>query len=386
MIPRYSVNFEILDGVKVLNRLVLTGPRLQIRNSNNLFFTDSGTSSLRLILRNLKTSTDERVLLPLLTCENVAKSVIAEGFQPVFADFDHDKLISTPEMVSLAFNKYKPQIIIPVSMWGLPFDLNQLSNSIPRDKTVILDCALSIGSKINSRPDGCSADHAIYSFGLGKPISLGTGGALKTSYPIRIPLTNPSVKKTSTALLRIILASINKVMHSRMLYGIYYYRLRKQKGTDGGNSINEIQIYPSLIDLILNKNDFLTHRREIGKIKAKKIGSLLDIYGFKYIIPPDNIEWNYWNFPILSPGNIDSEKFVVEAAKCGYEFGKPYRRTAALAKAYWDYFGDCGDVEKYIDRLLLFPDITCLADNDLFNIETIIKRCVMETIYKVGSI
>lgn len=374
MKPRYSINFNPYDGLKVFTRLITKNSNHTIQDQNGFIFTDSGTSSLRLFLRNLGISKGERVLIPLLTCENVARAVIAEGYQPVFADFNPDKLFSTPEDYYQAYNDYEPRIIIPVSMWGLPFDLTQLRKKLPGNETLILDCALSIGSKVNSQPDGSSAEHAIYSFGLGKPICFGAGGALKTSIPIQTPFPESALKKIFTALVRITSTTIHKGVHSKLLYGFYYHRLRKQRRIEDQSPLGQIQIYPSISDLVMGKKESLNTRNEILKTKALELGSILSNHHFKYIVPADNVEWNYWDFPILVPDTINPDKFVVEAAKRGYEFGKPYRRTVRLANAYWKHRGNCKEVERYIDRLLLFPDLASLTDHDFSNIEKLIAQ------------
>lgn len=65
--------------------------------------------------------------------------------------------------------------VIPVSLYGNTPDYNRL----PKDITIIADCAQSLGSTYKENPDGGFGDIAVFSFSGNKPVpTSGTAGAL----------------------------------------------------------------------------------------------------------------------------------------------------------------------------------------------------------------
>ncbi len=143
---------------------------------------NNGRSLLATLLRELnKLEANKKkteVLIPGYTCYTVAASIARAGLR--IRAYDMDPKTLCPDMDSIKKNTGKKTLaIIHQHLFGIPSPVNSLK-SIARDNGIYLveDAAQALGGKLNGIPLGTTGDFGLYSFGRGKPLPLGSGGAL----------------------------------------------------------------------------------------------------------------------------------------------------------------------------------------------------------------
>jgi len=142
---------------------------------------NSGRSLLSSLLEILKQGdNDERneVLIPGYTCYSVAASVARAGLK--IRTYDLDPLSLEPDLDSATKAAGEETLAIIIQhLFGIPAPVNRIQE-IGRDVGAYLieDAAQALGGTMNGRPLGTAADFGFYSFGRGKPLPLGGGGAM----------------------------------------------------------------------------------------------------------------------------------------------------------------------------------------------------------------
>lgn len=140
-----------------------------------------GTTAIYLALSVIKRSAGPgEVILSPLVCSTVPQAIVYAGMTPVFADVCLPDCTIDPDSVAKLLND-KTRAILPVHLFGNGADMNRLtvlsaSTRVP----VIENAAQSIGGRSQGFAHGARGDIAILSFGDGKVLSAGGGGALLT--------------------------------------------------------------------------------------------------------------------------------------------------------------------------------------------------------------
>jgi dTDP-4-amino-4,6-dideoxygalactose transaminase len=140
-----------------------------------IVFTDSGRTALKLCLLLLNHKSN-RIALPAYTCPILFEVILDAGFEPVPVDVEYQNL----EMNLDSLQKEASSgldAVISVHLFGDPISVKRTRNLI-RDIPIIEDCAQGIGAHKDSKPVGADGDFSIFSFGFGKTITGGVGGAL----------------------------------------------------------------------------------------------------------------------------------------------------------------------------------------------------------------
>jgi dTDP-4-amino-4,6-dideoxygalactose transaminase len=138
----------------------------------NVVLAGRGASAIWAILRALDLH-DHPVLIPANTCYIVLWAILQSGNQPYLVDIDPLTGNVTPETLDRC-PVVNPAVIIPAHMYGIPAYVPALVNwAKARNVYVIEDAALTT-------PEATShlSDAAVLSFGSGKIVDAGGGGAL----------------------------------------------------------------------------------------------------------------------------------------------------------------------------------------------------------------
>jgi len=135
------------------------------------------------LLKNLKISEGDEVILTGATCAVMANAVIRAGAKPVYSDIDPYTFGSDP--VSIA-QKITPRtrMIVAQHSFGIPCRIDGLS-SLAKDKGIFLleDCALSLDSSYRGVSVGNFGDAALFSTDHTKPINTFIGGLIYSKDP-----------------------------------------------------------------------------------------------------------------------------------------------------------------------------------------------------------
>lgn len=178
---------DVLAGLGALARgrqaltTEVTGRVAAAWHARGALLTDSGTSALTLALRLVHQEAPGRAIaLPAYGCYDLATAVVGAGVPIRFYDLDPETL--GPDLPSLesAVTQDLGGIVLAY-LYGMPFDLRPvLEMTLAREIPIIEDAAQGLGMIVDSRISGTIGDLAVLSFGRGKGLTAGRGGALLT--------------------------------------------------------------------------------------------------------------------------------------------------------------------------------------------------------------
>ena len=139
----------------------------------------SGKAALWLALGAMHAERPDRdeVILPDYTCWTVPSAVVRAGLKVKPADIESSTLGLDPNKVSAAITDRTLAVVV-THLFGVPSRIAEIE-TICKGKSVFLidDAAQAFGATLNGRPVGAFGDVGILSFGRGKNITTGNGGA-----------------------------------------------------------------------------------------------------------------------------------------------------------------------------------------------------------------
>lgn len=147
------------------------------------FAVPSGTVALHLALAALDIGPGDEVVLPTF-CMMAAYHAIAQtGATPVLVDSLPDTWNLDPEATAAAITP-RTRAILPVHMYGLPCDMDQLLDlAKAHGLAVVEDAAEAHGATYRGKGAGSIGDLGCFSFYANKIITTGEGGMVTTSHP-----------------------------------------------------------------------------------------------------------------------------------------------------------------------------------------------------------
>ncbi len=147
-----------------------------------VLLTNSGTAALTAaLLGALKDSTGSvpaPVALPAYACYDVATAAEGAGVSVFLYDIDPGTLGPDLAQVRSAL-RHGARVIVVAHLYGCPVDLAEINDlASAAGATVIEDAAQAAGARVNGHPAGSQASLSVLSFGRGKGLTGGSGGAL----------------------------------------------------------------------------------------------------------------------------------------------------------------------------------------------------------------
>ncbi len=143
-----------------------------------VLLTDSGTTALTAALLGVLKDRPGAVALPAYACYDLATA--AEGACAPVLLYDLDPRTLAPDLTQLndALRQGATAVVV-VHLYGHPVDLSEVKGlAAERGALVIEDAAQATGAKLDDRSVGTQCSLAVLSFGRGKGLTGGSGGAL----------------------------------------------------------------------------------------------------------------------------------------------------------------------------------------------------------------
>ena len=185
-LPVYSpIRFgSLLAGASGALGLGRPRERLRARLSDHyggpeVVLTDSGTTALRLAIRGaLDAGESDAVALPAYCCYDVVTAAIGAGARVRLYDIDPATL--GPDWASLQETlDTGVAAVVAVHLYGIPVDMGRVAELTAAGGALVIDdAAQGFGGSIGGRPLGALGSLGVLSFGRGKGITGGGGGAL----------------------------------------------------------------------------------------------------------------------------------------------------------------------------------------------------------------
>ena len=268
---------------------------------------NSGRALLYILLDALKRKDGDlrnEVLIPGYTCYSVAASVAKAGLK--IAIYDLDPRTFAPDMDSVKANLSENTLaIISQHLFGIPSpidELRQIAEGI--GAYIIEDAAQALGGTMNGRSLGTMGDFGFFSFGRGKPLPLGGGGALiGKDADVLSGLDLKPGKKGYASLMS---TAVTQVMSKPSLYWIPEMLPLGLGATifEPGFDVSDM---PFVMQKLAEKSmvvldELNTHRRHIAKTYE-------ETFDDEHVIPvPDESKPAYTRFPLMAgPGPIAKE-------------------------------------------------------------------------------
>lgn len=144
-----------------------------------LLLTESGTAALTAALLGiLKDRPGAAVALPAYACYDLATA--ADGADVPVLLYDLDPHTLAPDLAQVqATLRQGAAAVVVVHLYGCPIDLTPVNRLATEAGAVVIeDAAQAAGGTVNGRPVGVQSSLAVLSFGRGKGLTGGSGGAL----------------------------------------------------------------------------------------------------------------------------------------------------------------------------------------------------------------
>jgi len=144
-----------------------------------VLLTDSGTTALTAALVGvLKERAGSAVAVPAFSCYDVATAADGAGAPVLLYDMDPHTLGPDAASLRAALRRGAGAIVV-AHLYGYPVDLGEITRlAADAGAVVIEDAAQAAGATLGGRPAGGQGSLAVLSFGRGKGLTGGSGGAL----------------------------------------------------------------------------------------------------------------------------------------------------------------------------------------------------------------
>ena len=145
----------------------------------------SGTAAVHLALIACGVKPGDEVIVQSFTFCASSHPITYLGATPIFVDSEKDSWNIDPELMEKAIKDRiaktgkKPKAIVPVALYGMPYDIDRIMEIANRyDIPVIEDAAEGFGSRWEGQVLGTFGEYGILSFNGNKMITTSGGGAL----------------------------------------------------------------------------------------------------------------------------------------------------------------------------------------------------------------
>lgn len=152
---------------------------------NEVVALSAGTAAVHLALLACGVGPGDEVLVQSFTFCASSHPITYLGATPVFVDSEAETWNMDPELLEtaikdrIAVTGKKPKAIIPVALYGMPYDCTRIMEIANRyEIPVIEDAAEGFGSKFNGQMLGTFGKFGVLSFNGNKMITTSGGGAL----------------------------------------------------------------------------------------------------------------------------------------------------------------------------------------------------------------
>lgn len=151
----------------------------ELHRGRAVLLTPNATFALLTALRVLEVGIGDEVLLPQDDWAASLGTVRLLGATPVPVATDPVHRTILPSACATA-RTGRTKAVIVRHFTTQPVDVGALKVAVP-DLPIVEDCAAALGTAIAGRPVGTFGDFAVFSFGPGKILDAGEGGALMTA-------------------------------------------------------------------------------------------------------------------------------------------------------------------------------------------------------------
>lgn len=366
LLPNEHHDYRFLDAIRGVFAAMAHDCQVTLRaipmpDLGDSLPTRSGRAAIVVALRALALAPGARVGVPLYCCPVVFKAIKAAGCVPRFLDVEPDTYCLSA--TDLAAKRSEVDAVIAVHMFGNVCDIPRLRDAAP-GRPFIEDCAQSLGSRLNDRPVGSIADVAVFSFRLGKYLSVGEGAVV---YSCKAALQSrlseciaelPAASRTEEGLhvLKTWLRSLLRTKPFWGIVGVWLWNLYNQKVNYASKSpLVLARIYKADRATILRRLAFLDLWIQRQRNNADFYSRNLAVDPARLCAEKPGMFYNRLQYPLLMP----NAELCGHLAACLFEdqisTARPYKEIATIAAEHYGYTGDCPQAERVARTVIVIP-------------------------------
>lgn len=149
--------------------------------------TNTGSEAIKFALINAKIAKGTYIVLPVTICKSVVDVVLEYGCFPLFCDVDNEFCLNYN---LINFNSKNISVILYVHAYGILKDISKLVLYCKKYNKMLIEDSAQYICESDKNQKLAHGDYIIFSFGQGKPISIGMYGLLASnnfeigSYPV----------------------------------------------------------------------------------------------------------------------------------------------------------------------------------------------------------
>ncbi|MCV9931264.1 aminotransferase class I/II-fold pyridoxal phosphate-dependent enzyme [Flavobacterium sp. LS1R47] len=317
-------------------------------NKVSIAALNSGTAAIHLALILLGVKSGDEVICQSMTFSASANPILYQGAIPIFVDSEPDTWNICPEFLEVAIKDRiakgkKPKAIIAVSLYGMPYKINEIHAIADRyEIPIVEDSAEAQGSSYKGRKCGTFGLFGILSFNGNKMITTSSGGAL---------IANSNRLKDKAIFYAT--QSRDDAIHYEHSEVGYNYRM---SNICAGIGCGQMEI--------LDKN--ITFRREMHDFYKRVFEDINEVTVFEE--PSDDYFSNYWLSTILIDNNND-KKIDKESLRLVFERenieSRPLWKPMHLQPLFFGYpfYGE-KIAESLFEKGLCLPSGSNLTNDD----------------------
>jgi dTDP-4-amino-4,6-dideoxygalactose transaminase len=233
----------------------------------------SGSAALRVCLEIAGVGPNTDVICAAYDWPAAIAAVKSLGAQPIFAAVTEETFTIDPEDVMVKVTP-RTRAVVATHLFGVPADAVRIRGLLePLGIILVEDCAQAFGARLDHLPVGSIGHLAAFSFGPGKTVDAGEGGAL-------------AIEKIAD-----FLAVIRTSQHPvrQLLHGIQPQRM------DGFQQ----RLHPAAAILGLAELRSVDERLRVDKLRAEELRSLLSARQGRLIGMDTRLEPNWYRLPVV---------------------------------------------------------------------------------------
>lgn len=373
LLPAEYWNYKISDIARGLTAaLTKTKPgMLNLEGIGHCIPVRSARAAIVSAIKALELPPGARIGVPLYCCPVVFKAIKAAGCTIRFIDVEADTACMSAD--DLRAKIAQLDAVIAVHMFGNLCDMPRLREAA-QGKPIIEDCAQSLGSSLNGQMAGSFGDIAVFSFRSGKYLSVGEGGALYSSNGKIFSKLAGSVSALPAPgrmedSVHVIKTYIRSMLRSKPLWGLVGHRLWSayNKSTEFSDKtpIVMAQMFGSDIAITKNRLSALNRHIEKQRVNADYYTGALALASCTICNEKPGAFYNRYLYPLMLPSPDHRDAIAADLLEQKIGTIQPYKDIAEVARAYYDYAGDCPVSEQIAKRVLVLPSYHSLKESEL---------------------
>ncbi|WP_080942089.1 DegT/DnrJ/EryC1/StrS family aminotransferase [Methanosarcina mazei] len=379
LIPRFNFDYTLTDFSISIGSLFKGESNLEPLYSTfgqkDFFFTNYGRTALYVILKSLHLPPKSKIGVPLYCCTVVFDAIINAGHIPRFIDINNNYTMDPEDLKSKIEDL---SAVVVIHTFGRPADMDSIKKIAGRTP-IIEDCSHSLLSEYKGKITGTIGDMAIFS--LAKYLSAGGGGLLivnNNSFTENIQEEMKNLQEPS---------ALDEIQYITTAYMRSFFYHKPWFGLFG---LPIGLMLENKVDLMTKKSSRMTAGyKTYTDISSKKLSSfknkvemqrknsffLLDkLKDSSLILPREekSTYCNYYLFPLIVKNR---DKTCEHLRKNGVDTTKLFSQTPEVAKAIYDYKGDCPRTEEISKSIITIPNHYVLKKKELEKVAGVITAC-----------